>query len=573
MSWKSEVEANDQPTVDRERECTESVAPPQREFSAITGSVHGKCFVECPTTLNGMWSMPPRTSHGPKSTKLLEPHVLSFQLQSTCRKGKFDAAISRLKTAPLDAQNVAVWNTLIWECMKGKKFEQAYQLYIDMKRRGFSPNIRTFGSMLKGYSTIDDWSRCRKQFQHATSVYTATCDYLRSVREHDPSSKSLNVSPIASYIRILGDNGRHQEIFDVFYAMDTTGPLAPDQYIFEAMFRGLRAALNTETSSQHAASAKLLWTTMLKQQSKTGFSIDSHLVCAAISVLARGRPTDQQLAFDIAREYLGLEAPGSPRAIAKIPLSPTALAVVLDMCSFTRRWDYLSHIFERVAKEQPEIIDKTHLESYILGHAAHGTPGRGARAYEALERFINRPGRSAIQPSRSTLQSVIRACDSPDDWRYVMKAFDLLTGYHSHDFMDGSISDRPRKPKGLLQPSAGVLNAMLNTALRNGNFAHVRQVLRLIHHIEVQNLVEREKGTVSNEVMSLAQAIIPSVEMLLEKNAVQESELKTFTEVKGSASYFLRFRETAQKSFKPKQYQSQKSPPRYRKSPESRPDA
>jgi hypothetical protein len=38
-----------------------------------------------------------------------------------------------LKNAPLDAQNTPVWNTLIWECMKAKRFKLAYQLFIDVR--------------------------------------------------------------------------------------------------------------------------------------------------------------------------------------------------------------------------------------------------------------------------------------------------------------------------------------------------------------------------------------------------------------------------------------------------------
>jgi hypothetical protein len=46
-----------------------------------------------------------------------------------------------LKNAPLDAQNTPVWNTLIWECMKAKRFKLAYQLFIDVSvvlKTGFS---------------------------------------------------------------------------------------------------------------------------------------------------------------------------------------------------------------------------------------------------------------------------------------------------------------------------------------------------------------------------------------------------------------------------------------------------
>ncbi|KAL0579552.1 hypothetical protein V5O48_002481 [Marasmius crinis-equi] len=447
----------------------------------------------------------------------LEAHVLSEQLRVACEGGRFTDAVKRLQSAPLDAQNIAVWNTLIWQCMKAQRYEQAYHLYIDMKRRGFSPNIRTYKTMLKGYSQVENWRGLQKQFEHVTSIYQACCQYLESLKKHDPTNKMLDVEPIASYIRILGASGLHQDIFDVFYAMDTTGPLAPNQYIFDAMFRALSESRNSESSSQNAASAKLLWTTMLKQQSKLGFPIDSHLVSAAMSLLSRGRPSDQQLAFEIAREYLGLEGPGEPKAPAKIPLEPKALGVVLEMCCFTQRWNYATHFFERVSQDYPSVVDGGHVTTYIYAHSALRTPDRAAIAFKAFERFIQRSGKPPPSP---TLLAALRTCGSVDDWRYATRAFDLATGYHCHDFMDGSVNDRPRGPKEIPPHLAEALHVMFSLARRNDNQAQTRQVLRLISHIGVHNIAVREMGrfkTPPKDTLTLAEAILPVVESLLQE--------------------------------------------------------
>ncbi len=64
--------------------------------------------------------------------KLLEPHTLSARLKKLCSKNQIDTAVSMLKNSPLDAQNTPVWNTLIWEAMKAKRFKVAYELYIDV---------------------------------------------------------------------------------------------------------------------------------------------------------------------------------------------------------------------------------------------------------------------------------------------------------------------------------------------------------------------------------------------------------------------------------------------------------
>ena len=69
----------------------------------------------------------------PKENKrLLEPHILSKRLKKLCDSNKIDDAISLLKNSPLDAQNTQVWNTLIWEALKAKRFRLSYQLFIDV---------------------------------------------------------------------------------------------------------------------------------------------------------------------------------------------------------------------------------------------------------------------------------------------------------------------------------------------------------------------------------------------------------------------------------------------------------
>jgi hypothetical protein len=68
----------------------------------------------------------------PVSKKLLEPYVLSERLKKLCSEGKVDGAVFMLKNAPLDAQNTPVWNTLIWECMKARRFKLSYQLFVDV---------------------------------------------------------------------------------------------------------------------------------------------------------------------------------------------------------------------------------------------------------------------------------------------------------------------------------------------------------------------------------------------------------------------------------------------------------
>jgi hypothetical protein len=62
----------------------------------------------------------------------LKPNVLSARLKQLCEENNIDGAVNALKSAPADAQNTPVWNTIIWECMKARKYSLAYKLYVDV---------------------------------------------------------------------------------------------------------------------------------------------------------------------------------------------------------------------------------------------------------------------------------------------------------------------------------------------------------------------------------------------------------------------------------------------------------
>jgi len=103
---------------------------PRRSFEKNLGGVRRRAPAE--TFTPKKWA-----SEAEPSKRLLRPPVLSARLKKLCDEGEVDAAVSMLKNAPLDAQNTPVWNTLIWECMKSKRFKLAYQLFVDVSIHPF----------------------------------------------------------------------------------------------------------------------------------------------------------------------------------------------------------------------------------------------------------------------------------------------------------------------------------------------------------------------------------------------------------------------------------------------------
>lgn len=79
-------------------------------------------------------SQRPPAAEGPDASKrLLTPYVLSGRLQKLCDDDQLDAAVDMLQNAPLDAQNVPVWNNVIREALIARRSKLAYQLFVDVR--------------------------------------------------------------------------------------------------------------------------------------------------------------------------------------------------------------------------------------------------------------------------------------------------------------------------------------------------------------------------------------------------------------------------------------------------------
>ncbi|KAJ3498997.1 hypothetical protein NLJ89_g10147 [Agrocybe chaxingu] len=451
----------------------------------------------------------------PKSEiRLLEPHALSARLKKLCDAGKLPDAIYMLKNAPLDAQNTQVWNTLIWECLKEKRHSTAYQLFVDMKRRGFSPTLRTFQTFFNGLSRIESWSTHTKQLAHARSLYEGFQRHVASIKRHDPSNPELSSDPLAGYIRLLGNAGQYQEIFDVYYALDLEGPMTPTQYVYTAMFQAIAAAKNDtpEGAVKAAADARLLWAQMLKASKKNPSLVpDSHTIVAALNALSGGNGMDYHLAFKIVSEYYGLDANKMTSQPGLLTLQPESLAAILRLCNQSKQYSLASQFYQQV-RRRPEniggasIIDRGHMEEVFKADIALREPGIGYHAVQMLEWMLRQEISSAngpkIRPALSTYTLVMQGCRYSGDWSSATRTFDLMTGYHSHDFMDGSVAANPRLdkrgPGRSFSPTADVMSWMLGTAQATKNRAHMRQALRIVDHLGFDTVMHA-RGEVKQE--------------------------------------------------------------------------
>ncbi|TDL29887.1 hypothetical protein BD410DRAFT_685341, partial [Rickenella mellea] len=444
--------------------------------------------------------------------KLLRPAVLSERLKVLSDAGKLDEAVSMLESSPLDAQNARVWNTLMSEAMKVERYRLAYDLYTDMKRRGLKPTLATYSTMLSGLSKIAQWDKFTKQLGHAESIYQ---HFLRDASNFtDPKEAHFLHIPTLLYMRILDASNQHQKMFDIFYDMEETGPLAPNEYIFGALFRGLSHRKHTEkndnlsVTEQNASDAKLLWRQMVKASEKNGFPIDSFVVTSALRVLWRGRPTDHAFALDIVHEYLGLARPGEEPLPAKTPLSKYMLEAAVELCVVAQKYRLGIHFVQQVMDRRElysdkEVLGRQVMEKRLILYAsltATGSLNEPAHALETIKWMLrNENVNPQLRPEKSTYNLALMACWRGGDWATAMDVFEVMTRLDPLSFHDSAVqhkgaadeeamakreTERERKFMSWYptQPNAQTMSCLVRTAWKTHDRANMRQCLRIAAH-------------------------------------------------------------------------------------------
>jgi hypothetical protein len=419
--------------------------------------------------------------------------------------------------------------------------------------------------MFSGLSRIEHWQSHPKQLANAHSLYEYFERHLDAVKRHDPHSAELSIMPIGSYIKVLGNAGEYQKIFDVYYALDTSGPLSPNQFIFTAMFQALSerkspsAGTEPAIHAQNSSNAKLLWRQMLRAAERSpGFPIDSHLISAAIAALSRGRPADQTFAFEVVHDYLGLVKPGEVAVAGKV-LTPQTLAAALALCNKTRQFRLCIHFVKQIMDrpERKSILDRRHMEEVLKAHvamSASGSINESCQALQALEWMLRQEitGRNGpkIRPAATTFRLVLKACWRCADWDSALRTFELMTGYSSRDFIDGrdnsKAPDLEKRSQGRnIVPDAEAMSSLVRAALASRERANMRQAVRVVIHIGPNHLFGRElnmKGSkdVTFYQVKLAMALTDTIPQVLLRSGGAHQEYAGWVALKEKAEDILR---------------------------------
>lgn len=462
----------------------------------------------------------PSSDSPEKPKRLLDPYVLSQRLTKMASQGQLDEAVDMLQNSPLDASNVVTWNTLLLRCMTEKRFKLGYKLFTDvraplvpngceesdshhfmclqMKRRGFQPNLRTYNVLLSGLSRIADWEEHSVQFRNAQVLWQGFLQRIEQLKKINPKHSEIRSNPAAFYISILGANNDYNAMFDVLNELDEEGPFSPTEFVYSKAFQHITyrtqlAPGDKEIAAyRNASDAKLLWKELTKRAAKDPGLVSGPIVMYLIKALMKGRPADQLYAFDVIHDYLGLSKPGEEVQPRRVEITPMTLDAVLLLCLITQKHRLCIHyvqqvIDEAIANDRRAILDYGHMEKVLRSYAAMtiaGSVGESDRAVETIEWMHQYHALGwDVKPRPSTYGWGLMSCWRGGDWASAVRITELMTGCHAEDFVDDAKTPSPRldnRTKGqMIVPDARDMSCLLRAALASGEVANMRQCLRM----------------------------------------------------------------------------------------------
>jgi hypothetical protein len=426
-----------------------------------------------------------------------------------------------LQNSPLDASNVKTWNTLLLHCMTEKRFKLGYKLftdvcvpfalawgwriqlqfpcYLQMKRRGFKPDARTYEVLFNGFSRIQEWEQHTNQFKNAQALWKGFLQYIEQLKQTNPNHKDITSNPAAFYIMILSANKEYNAMFDALDDLDQEGPFAPGEFTYAKLFNAIayRSQLapgdKEKVTYRNASDAKLLWKDLTKRAVKNPNLISNYTIVYFLKTMMKGRPADQLYAFDFVRDYLGLSKPGEEAPPRRIELVPTTLDAVLLLCLSSQKYRLCIHYVQQIIDEASAsagqcVVDHGHMDKVLQSYASMtmaGSVGESDRAVATIEWMHQYCALGwKVQPQASTYGWGLMACWRGGDWASAARITELMTGCHAEDFVDDSPNlTSPRldgRSKGrMVVPDARDMSCLLRAALASGEVANMRQCLRM----------------------------------------------------------------------------------------------
>ncbi|CAE6380658.1 unnamed protein product [Rhizoctonia solani] len=375
---------------------------------------------------------------------------IATKVKELCQAENFDEAVEVCTNAPVALQGAAAWNIIIHHALSEGRYNYAYTLYQQMKKRHIIPTGATYTTFMSAYAQAKPEILTSTQLERAQGLYKEWTNLALSARTDNAIAAITSVHPAAAYISVLANAKLYQTIWDTFYDLNVDGPLAPNQFVFTSMFIAFakRATIPSDTTTfkattsgdappggtveaapslsdirvKNAQDARLLWRMVLRTLERRPFPVDSHLVVAALRALQHGELSELELALKIVDEYLGLRAPDAP--VPSEPIKPLELNVrlldsALSVCNAAKRPDLTRHFLDILTTPghpQRTIVSTGAMNLLIEAYASLGDSRQIIKTIDWMIREGALPGGLEVIPGNSSWCIALRACLVAQDW-------------------------------------------------------------------------------------------------------------------------------------------------------------
>ncbi|KAF8311165.1 hypothetical protein DL93DRAFT_2229813 [Clavulina sp. PMI_390] len=417
------------------------------------------------------------------------PYEFAQIINDLGSRGEIDRAIEITKRSALDSQSTPVWNSLLKHILVAGRYKLSYEVFTDMKRRGFKPDLRTYHTLLSGYSKDPNIALFPKAIQRANQVYA---QYETFCESQPRGSVQLSPKPANAYLSCLAAAGQYEDMFDVFGNMPPRGPTSPDLATYtilinavhhrRTLHNGLEDApegSSENVTTRNAADVAVLWKQLKASSERTGFTIDSYAIAPTIFALSKGAPESQEEAFSIIHDYLGLSPDAdTPAKRWKVPMSSQILKGVLELCiasnNHQRCIHYVESLIERRALMETATLNNEHMLYVLqsLSVLAEGDPKNARESLRVIRWMIRqeREGgwRLGLRPNCRAYMFAFLACRRSLDWQTATKLFEQMSGYRMVDFTVAHGAEPPMNrdvpSRFEILPDPTIMNLMLRTA-------------------------------------------------------------------------------------------------------------
>ncbi|RIB09407.1 hypothetical protein C2G38_2044346 [Gigaspora rosea] len=363
-----------------------------------------------------------------------DPYILAEWVRKFGEANQLDDAISVVWNAKKNAQSEVVWNHLIIECVKNRKFQMAFRMFNEMKKHGFVPNEQSFTILLNGLADhrpfVDNILQARKMI-----------DNMQDLTKAKPVE--LNVIHVNCLLKLCSRLNNFEALQENFNDMMRVGNWAPNKETFTIIFnacarngeKGYLMAIQLWNQLNSLISKKKKRQSQVRESDGYGadfapdsgyeIEMDDELVRSMLLVCNKTKNYDKGFeilqnvyGFSISSELSGKKTPST--LSNKHLISPKSVDIMLNLCIGARQYEKGIMLFDETLSQFPDItLDIHNFNKLIICYNQLG------QFTESINTFSPIHARG-LEPTLETYDLLLTACRITEDWKAGKEFFELI---------------------------------------------------------------------------------------------------------------------------------------------------